>query len=155
MESVDKVIEVLCEDIRRNYNNMVVEELCDLTKALSDLVVAKSQLKQSEVDMDMITRQVQGYVLKQLEASKYGGTRVKEDVSNNKRTNRSTDVEIKVESKELDEAIEKANQLTELLREAQKIVDSLSNKRCASDIDRISEAFVLASKRIMESESLV
>lgn len=83
------------------------------------------------------------------------GDKEEQDVSNKKRDKPSVEVGIKVDSKELDEAIEKAKQLTELLREAQKIVDSLSNKRCTSDKDRVLEAFILASKEIIESESLV
>lgn len=37
-------------------------------------------------------------------------------------------VKIEVDSKELDEAIEKVNRLIEKLKEAQQIIDSLSSK---------------------------
>lgn len=80
------------------------------------------------------------------------GDKEEQDISNKKRDKPSVEVGIKVDSKELDEAIEKAKQLTELLGEAQKIVDSLSNKRCTSDKDRVLEAFILASKEIIEEE---
>lgn len=49
-------------------------------------------------------------------------------------------VEISLDSKALDNAIEKANRLAELLREVQQIVDSLSG----ADIDYVRE---LASEK--------
>lgn len=66
------------------------------------------------------------------------GDKKEQDVSNKKRDEPSVEVGIKVDSKELDEAIEKAKQLTELLREAQKIVDSLSYPKQMVNIDEIS-----------------
>lgn len=78
------------------------------------------------------------------------GDKEEQDVSNKKRVNRSID--IKVGSKELDEAIEKANQLIELLGKAQKIVDSLSGQR--RDINEI--VFRMSSKilkQLNESKS--
>ncbi|GEM_PF-4268565 len=80
-----------------------------------------------ELDINEIASRMSSNILKQLNESRAGETRMKEDVSNKKRVNRSID--IKVDSKKLDEAIEKANQLIELLGEAQKIVDSLSSKK--------------------------
>lgn len=80
-----------------------------------------------ELDINQIASRMSSNILKQLNESRAGETRMKEDVSNKKRVNRSID--IKVDSKKLDEAIEKANQLIELLGEAQKIVDSLSSKK--------------------------
>ena len=41
---------------------------------------------------------------------------------------KKTSIEIEVDTKELDAAIEKANHLTELLKEAQQIIDSLCNQ---------------------------
>lgn len=40
---------------------------------------------------------------------------------------KNVEINIDVETKKLDEAIEKANRLVELLREAQQIIDSLRN----------------------------
>ena len=41
---------------------------------------------------------------------------------------KKTSIEIEVDTKELDAAIEKANHLTELLKEAQQIIDSLCDQ---------------------------
>lgn len=155
MENVDKVIEVLCEDICKNREGLMIEDLCGLIEALADLVVAKSKMKQSETDINEMAFRISSKFSKQIEESKAGSTKVKQDISDKKRNKPSIEVDIKVEHMELDEAIEKANQLIELLREAQKIVDSLSGKKCTSDKDHTLEAFILASKEIMESESLV
>ena len=158
MQNVNKVIEVLCEKICENHDQMTVKDVSDLTQALADLVVAKSQAKQLEIDINEITFQATSKILKQIEESKSDGTKVRQDISNKKSNKPSTEIEvdIKVEHKELDESIEKANQLVELLIEAQKIVDSLSGKKCTSDKDQVLEAFILASKEIItESESLV
>lgn len=104
MENVDKVIEVLCEKIYGNHIFLNVDELCVLTKSLADLVVAKSKVKQSEVSIDTIAYRIQGHLWKQLEESKSDRTRVKEGVSK-KRDKPSVEVGIKVDTKELSEAI--------------------------------------------------
>lgn len=155
MANIDKVIDVLCEDVCKRHEQMTIKDLSDLTKALADLVMAKSKMGQSEIDINEMAFKLSSKFLREIEKSKVDGTRMKEDVSNKKRDKPSVEVGIKVDSKELDEAIEKAKQLTDSLREAQKTVDSLSNKRCTSDKDRVLEAFILASKEIIESESLV
>ena len=41
---------------------------------------------------------------------------------------KKTSIEIEVDTKELDAAIEQANHLTELLKEAQQIIDSLCDQ---------------------------
>ena len=40
-----------------------------------------------------------------------------------------TTIELKIKDKQLDEALEKANQLVSLLREARQIIDSLSERK--------------------------
>lgn len=44
MENIDRVIEVLCGDICKNHEQMMIKDLSDLTKALADLVVAKAHV---------------------------------------------------------------------------------------------------------------
>lgn len=44
MENVDKVIEILCERIYVQREEISNEDLCNLTKSLADLVIAKSHV---------------------------------------------------------------------------------------------------------------
>lgn len=49
---------------------------------------------------------------------------------------------ISVDSSELDAAIEKANRLTELLREASDIIDSLAGRNSVDSADVISDRII-------------
>lgn len=61
----------------------------------------------------------------------------------NVETKKNVEINIDVETKKLDEAIEKANRLIELLREAQQIIDSLSDNRKSQEmLRRINEALI-------------
>lgn len=77
MANIDKVIEVLCEDICNQHNQMLNKDLIDLTKALADLVVAKSKMGQSIDNIHEIAFRMSSNILKQLNESKAGGTRAK------------------------------------------------------------------------------
>ena len=75
MQSIDKVIEVLCEEICRDYNDLTIEDLSDLANSVANLVAAKSQVKQSEQDINEIAFRISSHFLKKIEESKAGGTR--------------------------------------------------------------------------------
>lgn len=77
MANIDKVIEVLCEDICKRHEQMTIKDLSDLTKSLSVLVMAKSKMGQSEIDINEIAFRMSSNILKQLNESKAGGTRAK------------------------------------------------------------------------------
>lgn len=109
MENVDKVIDILCKTICEKNEQMSNLELIGLSKTLADLVVAKSQVKQLETNE--MAFQICSKFLKQTEDSKSGWTNVRQDISDKKRNKPSIEVDIKVDRAELDEAIEKANQL--------------------------------------------
>ena len=62
------------------------------------------------------------------------------------------DIKIKVNCEELDKAIEKANRLVELLREAKQIIDSLSPKPNLT-IDDVANSFLESFKKSLHCDS--